>query len=228
MKAIAPSPTNASSVALPARAKRLFPLLLLLVVPGAAAFAQVKPAAPTSQPAASAAAKEEAMKQLLDYSRPGSNHALLGSLVGSWTFQDAARPFVKGTVRRTPLYGGRFYTVAITGGKLQVPVADGKMEEQNYQGQQTEGYDNARRQFVTTALNNHIGSGIETQTGTYDAARKAFTYEWESELIPGQRQKNKRVLRLIDSSHYAEDYYETRNGAEVKVRELVYTKAKED
>ncbi|MBO2009744.1 DUF1579 family protein [Hymenobacter negativus] len=227
MKASIPSPDTACSAAQLAGAKRLFPLLLLLVVPSAAAFAQAKPAAPASQPAASAA-KEETMKQLLDYSRPGSNHALLSSLVGSWTFQDAARPFVKGTVRRTPLYGGRFYTVAITGGNLQVPVADGKMEEQNYQGMQTEGYDNGRRQFVTTSINNHIGSGIETQTGTYDAARKAFTYEWESELITGQRQKNKRVLRLIDTSHYAEDYYEIRNGAEVKVRELVYTKTKEE
>lgn len=227
MKTSAPSPANASSTAHAAVARGLLLLLLLLAVPGAAAFAQGKGAA-ASPPAASVASKEETMKQLLDYSRPGSNHALLGSLVGTWNFQDAARPFVKGTVRRTPLYGGRFYNVAITGGKLQVPVADGKMEEQNYQGVQVEGYDNGRRQFVTTAINNHIGSGMETQTGTYDAARKAFTYEWESELIPGQKQKNKRVLRVIDATHYAEDYYEIRNGAEVKVRELVYTKAKED
>lgn len=203
------------------------PLLLLLGIPGAVAFAQEKSAA-ASQPAASAAAKEETMRQLLDFSRPGSNHALLGSLVGTWNFQDAARPFVKGTVRRTPLYEGRFYTVATTGGKLQIPVADGKTKEENYQGMQLEGYDNGRRQFITMAINNHIGSDIASQVGTYDAARKAFTYEWESELIPGLKQKNKRVLRIIDPSHYAEDYYEIRNGTEVKVRELVYTKAKED
>lgn len=209
-----------------AAASRQLALLLVLGVPGPAAFAQGKGKA--SQPAASVASKEEAMRQVLDYSRPGSNHARLGSLVGTWNFQDAARAFVKGTVRRTPLYDGRFFMVAVIGNKLQVPVADGKMKEDNYQETQLEGYDNGRRQFVTVSINNHIGSDIATQAGSYDAARNAITYEWEDELIPGQKQKNKRVLRIVDASHYAEDYYEIRNGSEVKVRELMYTKAKED
>lgn len=165
------------------------------------------------------------MQQLLDFSRPGSNHALLGTLVGTWNFQDAARPFVKGTLRRTPMYEGRFYSVEITGGKLPIPIADGKMKEANYQGLQLEGYDNVRKQFVTTAINNHIGSDTEVQMGTYDMAKHTLTYEWEAELIPGTKTKNKRVLRFIDATHYAEDYYESQNGTDVKVRELVYTKA---
>ena len=82
-----------------------------------------------------------------------------------------------------------------------------------------------RKQFVTTTINNHIGSDMEVQMGTYDAAKRAFTYEWEAELIPGAKTKNKRVLRVLDATHYAEDYYESQNGSDVKVRELVYTKA---
>jgi hypothetical protein len=198
----------------------LLPVLLLLSVATAAAQ---EPAA--NKKPAPAPAKNAEMQQLLDFSRPGSNHALLGTLVGTWNFQDAARPFVKGTLRRTPMYEGRFYNVEITGGKLPIPIADGKMKEANYQGLQLEGYDNVRKQFVTTAINNHIGSDTEVQMGTYDAAKRAFTYEWEAELIPGTKTKNKRVLRFIDATHYAEDYYESQNGTDVKVRELVYTKA---
>lgn len=197
----------------------LLPILLLLSL---AAAAQ-EPAA--NKKPATVPAQNEKMQQLLDFSRPGSSHALLGTLVGTWTFQDVARPFVKGTLRRTPMYEGRFYNVEITGGKLPIPVADGKMKEANYQGLQLEGYDNVRKQFVTTAINNHIGSDMEMQMGTYDAAKRAFTYEWEAELTPGTKTENKRVLRFIDAMHYAEDYYESQNGTDVKVRELMYTKA---
>nr|GFC82981.1 hypothetical protein [Tanacetum cinerariifolium] len=98
--------------------------------------------------------------------------------------------------------------------KLPIPIADGKMKEANYQGLQLEGYDNVRKQFVTTAINNHIGSDTEVQMGNYDAAKRAFTYEWEAELLPGTKTKNKRVLRFIDATHYAEDYYESQNGTD--------------
>lgn len=164
------------------------------------------------------------MQQLLAFSRPAGQHALLGKLAGTWHFQDVARPFVQGTLHRTPLYEGRFYRVEVTGGKLQIPVADGQLKEAAYQSSQLEGYDNGRRQFVTTSINNHIGSDIELQTGTYDAATQSFTYEWESELLPGKKQQSRRVLRVLDATHYAEDYYELQHGVAVKVRELRYTK----
>jgi len=161
---------------------------------------------------------------MLDFSRPGSNHELLSNLSGTWSFQDVKRSFVKGTLTRKPIYNGRFYTVEITGGKLQVPVADGKMKEENYQGRQTEGYDNGRKQFFTTSINNHIGSAIEIQVGSYDATTKSFTYEWTSEFIPGMKKQNQRVLRIRDNQHYSEEYYEEYQGTKVKVRELNYTK----
>lgn len=170
--------------------------------------------------------ENDVMTQLLDYSRPGANHALLSPLVGTWRFQDPKRPYVQGTVVRKPLYEGRFYTVEIIGGKLPLPVADGQMKEDNYRGLQIEGYDNGRRQFVTSALNNHIGSDIEQQWGRYDPATRTFTYTWESELIPGQKKQNRRVLRLIDADHYTEEYYETQNGPETNVRALAYSRVK--
>ncbi|WP_439555500.1 hypothetical protein [Dyadobacter sp.] len=72
--------------------------------------------------------KEEVMNQLLDYSRPGANHAILGKLAGNWAFQDKNLPFVKGTITRKPIYEGRFYLVELTGGKLQIPIANGQMK----------------------------------------------------------------------------------------------------
>lgn len=169
--------------------------------------------------------QSDAMAKLLDYSRPGQAHDILGKLAGTWAaFQDAKLAFVKGTLVRKPIYNDRFYIVEITGGKLPVPVADGKMKEEFYQSMQTEGFDVPQNKYVTTSINNHIGSDIQMQTGTFDPAKQAFTYEWNDELIPGQPNKNRRVLTIIDSDHYTEVFYELRNNEFVKVRELDYTR----
>lgn len=169
--------------------------------------------------------QSEQITQMLDYSRPGKNHTLLGQLAGSWNFQDAKLPFVKGTLVRQPIYEGRFFSVEITGGKLQLPVSDGKMKEDNYKSLQIEGYDNPRMEFFTTSINNHIGSDIQYQIGVYDAKEQKLIYEWDSELIKGKSQKNRRVITIIDGNHYTETYFEQTSGQFVKVRELNYTKS---
>lgn len=173
-------------------------------------------------------AQDSTYQQLLDFSRPGTNHVLLGKIAGTWSFQDAKRSFVKGTLIRKPIYDGRFYTVEITGGRLPLPVGDGKMKEDNYRQMLIEGYDNGRKQFVAISINNHIGSDIEMEMGNYDPVAKAFTYAGESELIPGKKQRYQRVLKIIDENHYVEEYYEDHNGNAVKVRELDYARVKEN
>jgi hypothetical protein len=198
-------------------------LFLLVINLPLSTFAQ-NPNTMQHAPQGSAATKADTMSLLLDFSRPGFYHALLGPLAGTWAFQDAKLAFVKGTLTRKPIYDGRFYQVEIKGGRLQVPVADGKMKEDNYQQLQTEGYDNGRMQFVTSSINNHIGSDIEIQMGTYDATTKSFTYVWESELMPGLKRLNKRVVKIIDNDHYIEEYYEIRNGKAMKVRELDFAR----
>jgi hypothetical protein len=173
---------------------------------------------------AQATKQADPMDKLLDYSRPGQAHAELGKLAGTWLFQDAKLSFVKGTIMRKPIYNGRFFQVEMTGGKLPVPVADGKMKEEFYQSMQVEGFDNPRGKYFTTSINNHIGSDIQMQTGSFDPATQAFTYEWVDELIPGQITKNRRVLTIKDVNHYTEVFYELQNGEFVKNRELDYVR----
>jgi len=176
---------------------------------------------------AKAFAQDSTFQQMLDFSRPGINHAVLGRIAGTWSFQDKKLSFVKGTLTRKPIYDGRFYTVETTGGRLQVPIANGKMKEDNYRQMQIEGYDNGRMKFVATSINNHIGSDIEMQVGTYDSAAKSFTYVGESELIPGMKKQYRRILKIIDIDHYSEEYYEDKEGKAVKIRELYYSRVKE-
>jgi hypothetical protein len=165
----------------------------------------------------------EEMVKMLEFSRPAEMHQLLQQLVGTWNFQDAKLAFVKGTLTRTSRYNNRFFDVEITGGKLQLPISGG-MKEDNYRSFQLEGYDNVRKQFVTISVNNHIGSDIQEQTGHYDAAHKQLIYEWENELVPRKIIKNRRVITLVDETHYTEIYFEFHDGNFEKVREIDYSK----
>jgi hypothetical protein len=176
---------------------------------------------------ATAFAQDSTFQQMLDFSRPGIKHAVLGRISGTWSFQDTKRSFVKGTLTRKSIYDGRFYIVEITGGRLQVPVANGKTKEDNYRQMLIEGYDNGRMKFVAISINNHIGSDIEMEMGNYDSIAKSFTYAGESELIPGMKQQYQRVLKIIDDNHYVEEYYEDHDGKAVKVRALAYSRIQE-
>jgi hypothetical protein len=171
--------------------------------------------------------KSEQMAQLLDYSRPGNNHALLKQIAGTWNFQDANLAFVKGTLVRASMFDGRFYSVEITGGKLQLPIENGTMKEDFYKSLQIEGYDNPRMKFVTISINNHLGSDIQMQTGSYNPKTKEFIYDWNSELIKGQIIKNRRIIKVVDNTHYIENYYEELAGKYVKVRELDFVKSEQ-
>lgn len=162
------------------------------------------------------------MDKMLELSRPGSMHQVLKQIAGAWKFQDKKLAFVKGTLVRTSRYDDRFFDVEITGGKLKLPVSGG-MKEDSYRSFQLEGYDNARKTFVTISVNNHIGSDIQEQTGTYDPEKKQLSYEWESELLPGQKVRNRRVLTIVDADHYTEKYYAYRNNAFELIRELDYS-----
>ncbi|PWS29663.1 DUF1579 family protein [Pedobacter paludis] len=169
--------------------------------------------------------RDNPIDQMLANSHPGANHAQLDQLTGTWNFQDSKLVFVKGTLVRKPMYDGRFYMVEIIGGKLQLPVADGKMKEDRYQSLQIEGYDNVKSKFITISLNNHIGSDIQYQLGIYDANKKTFTYDWDSEMIKGEVKHNRRIITLIDGSHYTESFYELKSGQYINIRTLLYSKS---
>lgn len=174
----------------------------------------------------------------LDYSHPGKYHRLLAELIGEWTFQ--ARRFsgnpnpdsnkvileFSGSFVRKPFADGRFFFVELTGGKIELPVQDGKMKEGNVQDVETEGYDNVKKKFVFTFINNHIGSGIIYSEGNYDPTTKTISYEYEIEPVPGRKIKVRKLLIFQDNDHYKVEYYNERNSVMIKANERICTRVK--
>ena len=173
------------------------------------------------------------MKQMMEMAKLNENHKLLASLDGTWNYtvkmwmngDPSSKPQTsKGTAVRKSIMGGRFVMMDVKG-KMEMPSADGKMQSMEFKGHGMEGYDNVKKKFVGTWMDN-MGTGIMMSEGTYDEASKTFTYTSEYEAMPGMKQQIREVVKLTDKNHMMLEWYEMRGGQEVKTMEIDYTRGR--
>ena len=188
------------------------------------------PSAPSGQP--NAADMQKMMQQMMEMSKLNENHKLLSSLDGNWDYTirfwmnpdpNAKPQESKGTATRKSVMGGRYVMMDVSG-KMQMPGEDGKMKDVMFKGMGMEGYDNVKKKFVASWIDN-MGTGIEFSEGTYDPATKSFTYTSEVEAIPGMKTKVREVVKVADDRHMSLEWYEKQKGGqEKKTMEIAYTK----
>ena len=196
-------------------------LLLCLVAP-VTAGAQDKPPVGT---AGSMTAEEKAMMDaMMKAGTPGPNHELLGSVVGDWSFKGrmwmnpSAPPSEStGTVSYAALFGGRYVEGEYKGDMMGMP----------FEGKGLMGYDNVSRQFQATWADN-MGTMIMFMTGDYDPATKTITYTGRMNDImkPGTMVTVRQLVRLTSPDSHVMEWYETRDGKEVKMMEITYSRSK--
>lgn len=208
--------------------------------PGAASLPSDSPKAATTTTTSTAPASgqmskadmEKMMAQMMELSKPGENHKLLGELAGTWNFtvkmwmdpSSSTPEESKGTATRREMMGGRFYIMDVTG-KMDMPGPDGKKKSMEFKGMSIEGYDNVKKKFTSAWIDN-MGTMILTSEGTYDAATKSFTYNAECDMMPGMHVKIREVIKIVDKDHHNFEWYEDRGGKEVKTMEIAYTRKK--
>src|SRR5436305_7189836 len=145
--------------------------------------------APAGQP--SAADMQKMMQQMMEMSKLNENHKLLSSGDGTWDYivkmwmdgDTSKKPQEsKGTATRKSIMDGRFVEMDVTG-KMQMPGPDGKPKEMTFKGHGMEGYDNVKKKFVGTWMDN-MGTSMMMSEGTYDPATKSLSYTAEMEPLP--------------------------------------------
>jgi hypothetical protein len=222
--------------------KIFMPLLTILLATliAAPSFAQSPATSPATassssgQPATAGGQPnpQEMMMQMTQLSKLNENHKLLSDLDGNWTYTikfwmnpdpNAKPQESKGTATRKSIMGGRFVMMDVSG-KMQMPGEDGKMKDVQFKGMGLEGYDNVKKKFVASWVDN-MGTGIELAEGTYDPATKSLTYTSEIEMMPGMKTPVREVLKVTDKDHMMLEWYENRGGQEKKTMEINYTRA---
>jgi hypothetical protein len=205
------------------------PTQLSVAAPATASMqaADAKPAQPSAEDT------QKMMSQMMDLAKLGDNHKLLGELAGTWNFvvkswmsgDTSAKPEEsKGTAVRKPIMDGRFYVLDVSG-KMEMPGPDGKKKEMAFKGMGVEGYDNVKKKFYSSWVDN-MGTGMMMSEGDYDPSTKTFTYNGEFEAIPGMKQKVREVIKINDKDHHLLEWYEDRNGTDTKTMEISYSRAK--
>jgi hypothetical protein len=185
-----------------------------------------------SKTAKSAAQPGEAqMQQMMELSKLNENHKILSSLDGNWDYTlkfwmnpDPKAPPQEsaGTATRKTVMDGRYVMMDVNG-KFQMPGPDGKPQDVDFKGMGLEGYDNVKKKFVASWVDNQ-GTGIEFSEGSYDPATKSFTYKSEIEPMPGMKTKVREVIKVVDDNHMMLEWYEMHGGKEKKTMEINYTK----
>jgi Protein of unknown function (DUF1579) len=190
-------------------------------------------AAAPAQPGTGQPNAADMMKQMMELSKLNENHKLLSSLDGNWDYSikfwmnpdpNAKPQESKGTATRKSIMGGRYVMMDVSG-KMQMPGEDGKMKDMMFKGMGMEGYDNVKKKFVASWIDN-MGTGIEFSEGTYDPATKSFTYTSEMEPVPGMKTAVREVIKVADNNHMSLEWYENQGGQEKKTMEINYTKKK--
>ena len=170
------------------------------------------------------------MATMMEMAKPNDNHKILAAGVGSWSYKvkwwmnPSAPPMEStGTMKTRSVMDGRYF-ISEHDGQMSMPGPDGKMMEMSFKGMGTEGYDNAKKKYVASWIDN-MGTGIMLMEGTYDPATKSLTYLGEEEPMPGMKMKVRQVVKTIDDNHRMIEFYEVHDGGETKTMEITYDRS---
>jgi hypothetical protein len=173
--------------------------------------------------------EKEMMAMMMEMAKPGENHKQMQEMVGTWSYvvkwwmnpEGPPSESTGASVTRSVMDGR--YFISEHQGKMQMPGPDGKMADMEFKGMAIEGYDNAKKKFVSSWIDN-MGTGIMNSEGTYDPATKTLTYYAEYEPMPGMKTKMREVIKKTDKDHHSIEFFEVRGEKEVKTMEISYTR----
>lgn len=170
----------------------------------------------------SAVAQSDAdMKAMMAYATPGDIHQMLAKTVGSWKgditmwMQPGAPPVTSvGETTNEMILGGRYLQSKNKGNFMGAP----------FEGIGITGYDNAKKVFVSSWIDN-MGTGMMYLTGTWDPATKNINFTGSMvDPISGSDVKIREVYRLVDDNTQVFEMYSYTNGKEFKNMEIKYTR----
>lgn len=167
---------------------------------------------------------QEAMKKYQEASTPGAGHRALDHYVGSWDI--AVKMWWEGPDKPPAETTGTAEVKWILGGRYLQENLTCQMMGQTLQGIGTTGYDNLKKKYVTSFIDN-MSTALITSEGTVDASGKVLTsYGKMDDAVTGERDKAvKYVSRIISKDKHVFEIYDLAGTPkEFKAMEMTYTR----
>lgn len=161
---------------------------------------------------------EEAEKKWMEYMTPGEMHKWLSTQDGEWTsevtmWMDPAAPPVKSTATS--------YNKMILGGRYQESSFKGDMMGMPFEGRGIFGYDNAKKLFVSSWVDN-MGTGIIYMEGGWDEKTKSINLKGKCiDPLTGKEMKMREVITFIDENTQKMEMFDYKDGKETKTMEII-------
>lgn len=160
-----------------------------------------------------------------NFMTPGPMHAWMAKTNGTWESEvsqwgmDPSAPpsKAKATIVQSSMLNGLYVTGKFTSTMMGMPM----------QGQSTMGYDNAKKDFVSTWVDN-MGSGIVVMRGTYDEASKTLNLKGkQTDPMTGQDSDMREEMKMVDDDTYTMSMFGTgMDGKEMKFMEGTFKRKK--
>jgi hypothetical protein len=167
------------------------------------------------------AQSQEDMKAFMNYMTPGPIQQMMAKSVGAWTgtvtmwMQPGAPPTTSTMETNNEM---------ILGGRYLQGLNKGSMMGMPFEGIGITGYDNARKIFVSSWVDN-MGTGIIYMEGNWDENAKTINMNGKStDPITGKDIPTREVFKFVDDTHQVLEMYFTEKGQEFKGMEIAYTK----
>jgi hypothetical protein len=161
------------------------------------------------------------MKAWMAYMTPGEPHKMLAASDGKWK-TETTMWMEPGAQPQTST--GQATNKMIMGGRYQRTEHKSTMMGQSFEGEGITGYDNAKKVFVSTWIDN-MGTGVMQMEGPWDDATKTMTLKGScKDPITGKETTMREVYKIIDDKHHEMQMYSTVDGKEYKNMEMKMTK----
>ncbi len=159
-------------------------------------------------------------KAWADYMTPGESHQMLAKANGKWDaeisfYYNPDSPSVNKTMCESKM---------ILGGRYQQSTYTGNIDGMPFEGINTLAYDNARKIYISTWVDN-MGTGIMYMEGTYDAATKIMSLKGKAtDVVSGKDIAVREVFKMVDDTTQTMEMFETRDGKEMKTMSILLKK----
>ncbi|ALL08280.1 hypothetical protein AQ505_24060 [Pedobacter sp. PACM 27299] len=163
------------------------------------------------------------MKAWQAYMTPGDVHKMIANDDGKWDGEVTMwmAPGAPPTKSKTSSTNSM-----IMGGRYQKSIHEGNMMGMPFEGMSLLGYDNSKKTFVSTWIDN-MGTGMMNMEGTWDDATKTINFKGKCvDPMTGKDMDVREVFKFVDKDHQVMEMYCNTDGKEMKTMEIQFSRRK--
>ncbi len=160
---------------------------------------------------------DDMMKAWQAFMTPGEQHKMLARSTGTWN-EDITMWMAEGAPaqKSTAVAENKM----IMNGLYQQSTHKGNFEGMPFEGLSTVGYDNARKIYMSTWIDN-MGTSIAYMEGKWNEATKTVEFKGtQTNPMTGKTMNARETIKFIDDNNQYLEMFQTENGKERKTMEI--------